>query len=822
MGKRSARKPYRIIGAYDSETTNIHTRESIYAFPVTHQLGIINCPVEEITLANIQQVCSIDIYRHAVDLYSRLDEIADADLPYVPVILCHNLSFDMYGLSPYLDGRDVKVLAKSQRKPITFTILDEKRKPCLVIWDTLVFSQQSLERMGSDCGFHKAVGNWDYDKIRTPYTPLTADEIEYAKDDIYTLLVWLSWWLQRNPDIDPSMLGLNIVTKTGVVRMKRKLRFSKLGRGRANVGSRWLYVNRTEQPKNDDELFTMQASTRGGFVFCASRFASIPFELQGSGKCIAAYDATSQHPGQMVSHRVPIGFHETSAEVLQLAFDVISNVPLSRILSNWSKPFIKAIYGSYTFVNLRPKHGSIYEKWGIFPLASARFQSYANTEIDDDNGDALFQGDKRREYGYADCVINPAYAFGKLVSADKCTVYLTELAIWEMARCYEWDEMRPEHGYITGRFVRPTDLSVISVMQFYKAKNAFKSARSEYLRTGSIADGSLLRTLGVADSIVADMEKGLLSGTDLEATYLQLKSDLNALYGIECSNEYRRDTILTAAGIEYTGEIGICNAPKNPKAWYQFGQRIVGWSRIAQICVIELLEPYIDGVINGDTDSVKVLADESQLGNIDKQLDKLAHAIDIGKRDNCERVRKAYPALYDSLDGIGHYVCEFVTHEFCAAWNKAYCEIDNGHFAFTLAGLPTRDIYKKDGEELKLFAQRLNGFADNLYDHGASFGEICDVLLSYNATYTHQITGLNARKFPEWADLVAEEITDYLGVASRVIEPHALALYPLPKTIGSFAFRENRDNYRYAMANRPTVNADPLIISNAGITKVGA
>lgn len=822
MGKRNARKPYRVIGAYDSETANIVSKGAIYAYPVTHQLGLIDCPIEDINPENVEQHCIITIDRHAVDLYTRLDDIAGSQLPYVPVILCHNLSFDMYGLAPYLDGHDCKVLAKSQRKPITFTVLDDAGKPALVIWDTLVFSQQSLERMGNDCGYHKAIGQWDYNLLRTPETPLSDDEVEYAKADIYTLLVWVSWWLKRNPDITPEMLGLNVVTKTGVVRMKRKQRFAKLGKGRANVGSRWLYMNRKEAPASDDELFTMQAATRGGLVFCASAFASIPFELQHTGQCIAAYDATSQHPAQMVSHRYPVQFHQTSAEVLELAFTVISRVPLSRILSNWSKPFVKAVYAAYTFEHLRPRQGSLYERWGIFPLASARFKSYANAELDEDNGDMQAQDDKRREMGYADYADNPVFAFGKLVSADRCTVYLTELAIWEISRCYEWDSLKAEHGYITGRFARPTDLSIISVMQFYKAKNAFKDARREYLRTGSIANGSALRALGVADSVVSDMEKGLLSTTDLDATYLQLKADLNALYGIECSNEYRRDTVLTSSGITYTGEMGICNAPKNPKAWYQFGQRIVGWSRISQVCVIELLAPYVHGVINGDTDSIKVLVDESKLPNVDIQLGKLAHAIDNGKFDNCARVYKAYPALYDKLQGIGHYVREFTAYEFCAAWNKAYCEIENGHFTFTLAGLPTADIYKKDGEELKLFAQRLNGFADALHANGASFGDICDTLLSYNATYTHQITGLNARKFPEWADLVNEWVTDYQGNTAHVIEPHALALYPMPKTIGSFTFRENRDNYRYAVMNRPTVNNSPIIISNAGIVKVGA
>lgn len=821
MTTHKRRKPYKVIGAYDSETANIIDKDTIYAYPVSHQLGILDCPIANVTPDNVERVCNVSIYRHAIELYMVLDDLLSQDNGYIPVILCHNLAFDMYGLSPWLDSHKCKVLAKSQRKPITFTVLDDAGRPGLVIWDTLVFAQQSLERMGEDAGYLKASGEWDYSLIRTPDTPLTDREMEYAKADIYALVCWLSWWLSRNPDIMPEQLGLNVVTKTGVVRAKRKQRFASLGKGRYNVGSQWLYVNRREAPKTDDELFTMQAATRGGLTFCASGFASMPFDLRNTGKVIAAYDAVSQHPAQMVSHRYPVSFHATSADVMLLAFELVAETPLEKILDRWSKPFAKAFYGCYTFTNLRPKDGTCFKTWGICPLASARFKSYSNSEYDDDNGDYAAQDDKRREYGYADTVENPIFAFGKLVSADRCAVYLTELAAWEVAQFYAWDDVSAENGYITGRFARATDLSIISVMQFYKAKNAFKQARGEYLRSGRITDGDGLRGLGIADSIVGDMERGLLSPTELDAAYLQLKSDLNALYGVECSNEYRRDTILTANGIEYTGDIGICNAPKNPKAWYQFGQRIVGWSRIAQVCVMRLLAPCIDGVVNGDTDSIKVLADEGKLPEIDSRLSLLGRAIDKGKADNCSRVEKSYPALYDSLQDIGHYVREFTTHRFCAAWNKAYCEIDEkGGFAFTLAGLPTKDIYKKDGEELKLFAPRLNGLANKLALSGMGFGDICDKLLGYNVTYTHKVTGLNARKFPDWGDLTNDYVTDYRGNTYKVVEPMALALYPMPKTIGSFASAENRGNYRIASANRPTVNSASILVTDSGIIEL--
>lgn len=817
--RRRKDKPYRIIGAYDSETTNING-SSIFAFPVVHQLGLIDCPVEEITSDNVQERTCVQMYRHAVDLYATLDDLASGLDDYVPVICCHNLAFDMYGLSPWLDGHDVKVLAKSQRKPITFTVLDDAGKSALVLWDTLVFSGQSLERMGEDAGFEKAVGKWDYDLIRTPESPLTDDELVYAKDDIYTLLAWLGWWLRRNPEIEPEKLARNVMTKTGVVRERRKIRFSGLKHGKHDIGRQWYFINRQQAPKSDDELYTMQACTRGGFTFCASKFASIPFDFTGSSKVIAGFDATSQHPAQMVSHRYPTNFHETSPEVLELAFDIIGTSSYNDILRKWSKPFVRAFNAAFTFENLRPKPGTLFAEYGIFPLASARFRSAENRELDEDNGDSISQDENRRNRGYCDTADNPEFAFGKLVRADRCTVYITELAAWEIFQSYKWDSVHAEHGYIAGRFIRPSDMSIVSVMQFYQAKNQFKQARAEYLKFGLITNDEGLKATGFPESLIAEFNNGTLSRTDLEAEYLNTKSNLNSLFGIEASNEYRRDTVLTPNGIEYTGEMGICNAPKNPKAWYQFGQRIVGWSRIAQICAMYLVYPNVAGIVNGDTDSIKVICRESDIGKIKRSLSRLARAIDNGKKDNCYRVRGNYHEYFDELEGIGYYELEFTAKRFCAAWNKAYCIQDENGFEFTLAGIPTRDRYVKVDDSLQLESIRLDGFASRMLDEGMQFGEITDSLLGYNVTIAHDLTGLNARKFPAWGDIVCETVTDYLGNTAKVVEPAALALYPMPKTIGSFGFADNRSNARYATRNRPTVNTNRLIISKHGIVHI--
>lgn len=803
-------KPYRIIGAYDSETTNINENAAHRAFPILHQLGILDCSIENVDSDNVEQHVNIELYRHAVDLYARFNEIIETGFPYVPVVCCHNLSFDMYGLSPWLDSLpNVRVLAKSKRKPITFTICDGEGNARLVLWDTLVFTGQSLDSMGRDCGYFKASGKWDYNLIRTPETPLTADEIEYSKKDIYALLAYMAWWIKRNPDIEPSKLGLNVVTKTGVVRERRKILFdSKRGKAtKYNIGRFWHYLNKTQMPKTDDELYTMFACTRGGFTFCSSKNAGVPFDLDGTDFSIVGFDATSQHPAQMVSHFYPVNFHESEPRTLDYAFLNVTKRSVDHVLEHFEKPFNVAFNAAFEFENLRLKEDSLFEKFGIAPLASARvLDDYR--ELDEDNEQAQQFKEHLVKLGYQDSCKNPRFEFGKLVSADLAILYLTELAVWEMAQCYEWDSVRAIGGYITGRFVRPSDMSTVSVMTFYKAKNEFKKAREHYYKHATIENGDILRSLGIAESIVSLMETGNASDSEVDSAYQSTKANLNALFGIEASNEYRRETVLTSSGIEYAGEMGISNAPKNPKAWYQFGQRIVGWSRIAQILNMQLAYPYIETIINGDTDSLKFVCKSGNVECVVNSLGVYGSSVDSAKNKVMKRVETSYPEFFDELKSIGHYELEFETKRFCASWNKAYCTHDydprtgKREFSFTLAGIPAR--------------AGVNQAADQFHENGMSYSEICSMMLGYNVTFAHSVIRLNARSFPEWGAAYVSNVTDYLRNEARVYEPAALCLYPMSKTVNDTRNSENRVNGEIAKANNPDINTKPVVISRSG------
>ena len=366
-------KPYRICAFYDSETCNISSFERITAYPVLHQLGITHeFDLRAITPENVAEKVDVTFYRHAFDLCAALDDLPVRFPDCVPVVCVHNLGFDMYSLSNWLLTKEVKVLAKSSAKPISFTILDDDGKPQLVIWDTLGFSMRGLSKMGDDCGYPKLTGSWDYNLIRTPETPLTPEEIEYAAHDIYALACWFSWFLKRNDYIMPEKLGLNIVTKTGVVRDKRIGKFSQVkGRkAKQNVGRMWYFQNRKEVPTDDDELFTMHACTRGGFTFTSAKWASKPLDLPDD-MVVAGFDANSQHPAMMVSKLYPEGFKICKADRLDKLARIVSYKTIDNVLDNWTCPFPTAFNACFEFSNLRLRKNTLFEHERIATLAYA-------------------------------------------------------------------------------------------------------------------------------------------------------------------------------------------------------------------------------------------------------------------------------------------------------------------------------------------------------------------------------------------------------------------------------------------------------------------
>lgn len=249
------------------------------------------------------------------------------------------------------------------------------------------------------------------------------------------------------------------------------------------------------------------------------------------------------------------------------------------------------------------------------------------------------------------------------------------------------------------------------------------------------------------------------------------------------------------------GDEGLCNAPKNPKCWYQFGQRIVGWSRIAQHVAMRLIDPYCDAIICGDTDSFKVYVKRDDLSEITEKLKAMGEYIDVARYRVTARIRQRYEEHYHDMPELGYYVSEGEFSGFSASWNKSYISLEDGKPKATIAGIPT-----SRGEH------SINAYMKELMDKGASFAEVCETVIGYNVTFDHSLTLLNGRKHPQWGEFFDGDVTDYLGNATHVHAPMALAIYPEPKTIGGTDSTENHENMTRAKENNPNVNSDAIML----------
>lgn len=609
------------------------------------------------------------------------------------VFVCDNLGFSMYALYDVIKNNECSVLAKGSHSPISISIVDEKGKPIVVFLDLNVLCDCSVDEFanknGIDVGF-------DYESEHQ------VSELPILENRCSCMFRMLEE-IECHEFIDSSRIGINIVTRTGLVRewqraIVKHIKADTLSR---SVGQFASFMARNEAAKSDDELFCYNTCTRGGLAFVSETSAFVPYDLTNSNNVVASFDAVSQYPTQIVSHMYPVGFHEVSESLLGLMFETVRSTDLYTVLDRFACPFSCAFDGLFRIKGLRSKPGSAFERQGIYTLQYSRCNEQMFV---DSAGEMEFTTEftnMLRQIGYKDEATNVVHRLGKLISADVCELWLTELEAWIMCQVYEFDEIEAVHGFGTMKFVRPTDLSVLSVI------------------------GLLDRKLNA-------------KGTPL---YDSAKKDLNSLYGIEATNEARPTCIIDTDGIDVSNEVGVGNLPNNPKAWYQMGQRVSGWGRVVQVVNIMLCDSVGCDLICGDTDSIKILVDENELENVVGALSVYGDAYRKAYRFVCKRVVEHYQADVSELEQIGEYSLEYVTKLFYSGSMKQYIYLDeDGKLVTKIAGMRT----KIDG-----FDNSYSDLANELLKRHA-FADVCKLLMGFNVRIDERIAKNFAIDFPDF------------------------------------------------------------------------
>lgn len=216
-------------------------------------------------------------------LISMVQKILSLDENRRLVVYVHNLPYEFQFIRKHFDWEEVFIL--TERKPVYATTggIEFRCSLKLAGGKALANVAKDLQKYKVE----KAVGNLDYEQIRTPLTPLTEKELLYCENDIRVILCYIQEKIEQDGDITKIPL-----TNTGYVR----------NYCRKECYSRWkLYRKVMESLTLEaDEYSQLKRAFQGGFTHANAHYVGKVLDKVGS------HDFTSSYPAVMVLEKFPM------------------------------------------------------------------------------------------------------------------------------------------------------------------------------------------------------------------------------------------------------------------------------------------------------------------------------------------------------------------------------------------------------------------------------------------------------------------------------------------------------------------------------------
>ena len=229
--------------------------------------------------------------RHPSKMIETIQRIHDHMLGQKTVVYFHNYSYDHTFLRQFayrLYGTPIRQLNVKPLYPIYTEYANG-----LIIKDSLILAQRSLEKWAADLQVEhqKAVGKWDYDRIRNQDTPLIQDELEYIEHDTLAGVECL--------DKTMEALGKNIssvpLTATGIPREQTRKR------GKKKAHEFFLSIALTlQQYKKFTKIF------HGGYTHGNRHFVDTLITWDTFKDYIRCMDFCSSYPYVMCAMKFPM------------------------------------------------------------------------------------------------------------------------------------------------------------------------------------------------------------------------------------------------------------------------------------------------------------------------------------------------------------------------------------------------------------------------------------------------------------------------------------------------------------------------------------
>lgn len=797
------RRKFSIAAIYDTETCNIIEYDnngaikSARAYPIL----FIDNDIRDIDLSEYEPDRDdfVSFYRHENEYLAKLQDYIKWGLSFkvIPVVCAYNLMFDLQPLMESLSyDYDIQVNAQSSTNVYTLDLYERDSDRLLLrFWDTFHLDMRGLERMGEVAGLPKATGSWDYDKIRTPETPLTDDELFYAKRDTQVIPMYMKFLLRTNDWLKQEMLGVRVLTKTSLVRQMAKhdigtLRVKKDNGKTITVEKMFLSLCKQEMPKTYNSYAMRKACFRGGYTFTAAAYASVVVSN------VVSVDVTSMHHTFINGRMLPDKFKWMQSDALQRLVESVLSVPRSYVFEHYEKPFSCAFHARIRFTNIRLRSGSAFEHWGIALEPMSKFKP----KRDFSDNESRYEGEQALiDDGWHDSYVNATFAFGKLYGADSIEIHVNEIELWAMSRVYEWDSMQVLYGEGTMSFVRPPDYVTLQSNVLYKLKDDNKFVANHY-REGEpypyrIPDG-------IPESYKVGLADGTLSAEEFNAYYISdTKGKFNGIYGTMAQDVYKPSYECShgVIGVDHTTIVTRDNwermQPESCRVLYTYGMRIVGGSRLHMVLAIErLYETFGNRVrlLGGDTDSMKFACDKSVTDAMIEESLALFERISKQAIDRCmKRVRKNYPKLASSLRGIGGFDVENAAAHYrwhIEFWNKCRVSVtEKLEVHITCAGLAR----PKDEYHIERFIADLST-PDNIE-------RVLGLSVGYNVFVSHGICHALESHRPSVRARYNGFVTDYVGNTVEVTAHESVCLYPTGRWLGETLKQANAMSVNYLL-----------------------
>ena len=264
--KKNSRRYRNVICAFDIETTRLKDIEQSFMYIWQLQIG------DDVTVVG-------RYWNEYLDILDQIRNVLDDEWL---VIYVHNLSYEFAFLKGIYRFSEDEVFAVESRK-----VLKCEMYGCFEYRCSYMLTNMTLDRFLKkyDVENKKLTGQFDYSKIRYPWSPLSADELAYCINDVKGLVQALTKQMRSDGDDLQSI----VLTSTGYVRRDVK-----------KAMSRFNHLELQDMLPDVDVYMLLREAFRGGDTL------SNRWNTDEIIENVKSVDITSSYPASMMMERYPM------------------------------------------------------------------------------------------------------------------------------------------------------------------------------------------------------------------------------------------------------------------------------------------------------------------------------------------------------------------------------------------------------------------------------------------------------------------------------------------------------------------------------------